>query len=279
MVDYRIDKLKLANMYKLGDSTLTLSKKFNLSPSTIIYYLKKENVKLRSKKEALKIGFKLGRVRIKKHKISNYSRKLSPEKSYLIGVLCGDGYVDFSESRGTFQIGLQVTDKDFSQRFSNFIRKVYKIEPYKSLIFPRKKNWSLKYEIRLCSKEACLDIFNYGSFKTKNWRICKEIRNSSRKCKSLFLQGFFDSEGDIDVPTRRINLTSINPLGLQEIQQLLIEFNIKSSLVVFKVQGNRSAKFVLRIQDRKSIKEFYENIGFGIGRKNREVQKLVDLYN
>jgi intein-encoded DNA endonuclease-like protein len=270
---------RICELYKKGESTCTLSKKFGIAHTTIFYHLKKNHVNLRSKSEALKIGFKFGRVKIRKHEIPNSSKKLTPQKGYLLGVICGDGYIDFDEKRRRFQVSLQTIDKEFALEFGNSIKHIYKINPSLSVIKPPKgKNWSVKYQMRVCSKNVCLDILNYGVFKTENWKVPFEIKKSNSICKLKFLQGFYDSEGDVDEKYNRVGLTSTNLTGLQEIQSILNEFSIRSSLLEQKTYGNRKHKFVLRIQDRKSIEIFNRKIKFMIKRRQKALRGILKKY-
>jgi len=269
---------QICELYKNGESMCTLSKRFGVANTTIWYHLKKNGIPVRSKSESLKLGFKLGRVKIRKHEIPKSSIKITPQKSYLLGVLCGDGYIDFSDRRGTFQVGLQTIDKEFALKFGRALEYVYKITPSFSSIVPKNENWSKKYQIRICSKNTCLDILNYNSFKTENWRVPVEIKKSNKICKSQFLKGFFDSEGYVDKKSRRIGVTSINHLGLQKIRNMLLEFKIRSSIKEHKVYGNRRFLFVLDIHDRKSIEIFYRKIGFTIDRKQKALKNILKSY-
>jgi intein-encoded DNA endonuclease-like protein len=265
-------------LYRKGESTCVLSKKFNVRSTSIIYQLRKHRVRLRSRSEALKIGFKMGRVKIQKHEIPFSSKIIIPQKSYLIGVLCGDGYIDFSPKRQTFQVGLQAIDKEFVAKFGDCIKFVYNIEPAYSKIKPKNKNWSIKYQARACSKNICLDLLNYSTFKRECWKTPAEIKKSSYANKCWFLRGFYDSEGDVDEKYYRLGLTSINLLGLQEIKNILNELGIRSSLLERKIYANRKRAFVLRIQDRKSIQTFYNKIGFTIYRKQQSLKRILKSY-
>jgi intein-encoded DNA endonuclease-like protein len=269
---------QICKLYKRGESTWTLSKQFSVGHTTILYHLKKNHITLRSKSESLKIGFKFGRVKIRKHKIPSSSMKITPQKSYLLGVLCGDGFIDFSQKRRTFHVGLVAKDKEFVLKFRNAIKHIYKINSSISVLKPRNKNWSIMYQTRACSKNICLDILKYGSFKTENWKVPIEIKKSTPVCKHCFLRGFYDSEGDVDEKYHRVGLTSINSVGLKEVQNFLNELGIRNSFLEQKTYGNRKYKFILRIQDRKSLEMFCRKIGFTIERKQKALQKILKNY-
>jgi intein-encoded DNA endonuclease-like protein len=116
----------------------------------------------------------------------------------------------------------------------------------------------------------------YGkSFRTKEWLVPKLICKSSLRLQSSFLQGFFDSEGDVDKNSRRIGGTSSNLEGLKNIESLLHNFGIRTSIT------KQSKKFIytLRIQDRKSVEIFNKYIGFTITRKQKILKQLVGSYS
>jgi len=49
--------------------------------------------------------------------------KLTVEKAYIFGVLCGDGYLSTNNL-----IGLKVTDLDFAEEFARCMKEVYGLE-------------------------------------------------------------------------------------------------------------------------------------------------------
>jgi len=257
----KVDSNLIKKLYFQGESTHTIAKLLNISHSTVMWHTKKLNISLRTKSEANKLAFKIGRLKVNKHLIPESSRFLTKEKAYILGVLCGDGYVSFYPNIGTYQICLQTVDKEFADEFDSCLQKVYVIKPYRKKIIVNKANWNDKFEVRLCSKEACSDILSIGSFKTKIWFVPKIIKESSLQTQASFLKGIFDSEGSVETNGKRINLTSTNLKGLKEIESLLCNFDIKSKI------NKQTRASNLRIQDKNSIDNFKQNIGFTIKRK------------
>ena len=258
-------------LYLQGESSHSIAKKFNLNKNTVLFYLKKVNLQRRSKSVAAKLGVQKGRIPIKKHKISASSQKLTPDKAYVLGVLAGDGWLWYKKKVRTYQVGFEATDRDFAIQFFNSLRNVYKIKPsFKK----RKRNvsrWKDLYSIKLCSKEACDDLLKYDSksFKTKKWRVPFIIKRASPILKSRYLKGFFDSEGSVDLSTKRVVGTSSNIKGLKEIQILLFNLGIKSAI-------NKSTKsFNLKIRDSKSISLFSKKVNFSIKRKANRLKRLT----
>lgn len=100
-------------LYEKGESTVGIAKVFGVSPATVWRYLRKGGIDVRTKSEAAKLGVKVGRIKIRKHTIPYSSKTLTKEKAYLMGVLCGDGYLSHVPTKGSYYIGLQAIDKEF----------------------------------------------------------------------------------------------------------------------------------------------------------------------
>lgn len=220
------------------------------------------------------------KVPITYNKIPKSSKKMTKFKAYLLGVLCGDGYLYFNPDLQIYQIALQAVDKDFVILFQKYLEKVYHLKVPLSMIKSKNKNWNIKYQARLCSKIACLDLLAISnSYRTEKWVVPNKILKSSKIIKSYFLKGFYDSEGNVDIKSKRISLTSINEKGLKQIRNILYEFGIRSTITKRnKVKGNRNPICNLQIHDRKSVACFFKKIFFGMQRKNRSLQILVNCY-
>ncbi len=108
-------------------AAIKLRKKFGWGPKKISFYLSKKGITategaiggwIYKKRKPFK------EVIIKK--IPKKSKKLTEEKAYLLGVLCGDGYLTTG-----YRIGLGVTDEDFNEEFRRCIKEVYNREKNK----------------------------------------------------------------------------------------------------------------------------------------------------
>jgi len=91
----------------------------------------------------------------------------------------------------------------------------------------------------------------------------------------MFIKGFADSEGSVKNRhrNRELILCSGNLNGLKEIQQLLQNLSIGSSFT-----RRRDKVFSLRISDYKSLKIFFEQIGFVIKRKQEKLEAGLARY-
>jgi len=207
----------------------------------------------------------------KPHRIPMSSKFLTTEKSYILGTLCGDGYV----STG-YRIGLEVCDKEFADYFQSCLEKVYGLKGNRSERVRVKKK---HYIVTLVSKAVVEDLLGYTfSFKSKEWKIPHQIKNSSRKIKAAFIKGFADSEGNVRFRRNgfgEIGLTSGNGNSLSSLQEMLLnDFGINSR---FKIRKSKTV-FVLYIGDYNSLVLFNINIGFVIKRKSYVLIMVLKSY-
>ncbi len=264
---------EIKNMYINGESGHTIARKFDIHYSTVYDCLKRNDVKVRSIKDAGVLASSKGRIF--KHKILPSHVKMTTEKSYILGVICGDGYVHCTKNK-SYQTSLQAIDKDFVLEFANSLKRVYGLEIPINKVKISTPNWNDKWQARVCCKEIFNDILKHGSLKMNTWRIPKIILNSSKEVKCGFLRGFFDSEAHVDSTYRKITAVSINEIGLKEVKKLLSSLSIDSNLRKTKKYGNRKDCFSLTISGRNNLLNYCNGIGFSIKRKQ---MKLNDIIN
>lgn len=247
----------LYNLYitqKLSASTI--AKKFRVSTIIVINWLNKYNVKTRTHTESMntyKIKEELANLRLKRP--TKKHENLSSEKSYILGVLCGDGYIDKKVIR------LEIRkDEEFIKEFSECIEKVYGLKyEYK---YYKKRN---TFVLAISNMTMCKDLNKYGNFRTKTWNVPLEILNSNKEVMAKFLKGFYDSEGS--VTKYSISLASINKKGILEISRLLKRLNIKSKVKNYNYP-------TILIGRRENIMLFKEGVGFTIKRKQERLEGM-----
>jgi intein-encoded DNA endonuclease-like protein len=266
---------QIAKLYLKGESSLSISRNLKIPVRTIITHLHMNNVNVRTPKEATSLALKTGRLKVKLTEISKMSHRLTKNKAYILGVLCGDGWIYYNNKspKQTYQVGLDATNKDFVNKFSNCLYKVYGLKARRTKRKRRNVNWQIIFVSKICSKKVCDDLLLLGSFKTKIWRIPKKIFNAKPKIKASFLEGFFDSEGCVDKYTRRITGSSINNSGLQDVQNLLNSFKIRN-----KIRFSKSRIYNIVIEDRKSMECFANHIRFSINYKQLRLEEVLNSY-
>jgi len=247
-----------------------IAKLMNTDTGTVFHRLRGMGVKIRGYSESHKLKTYAGLKSIK-------NCGLTPEKAYILGVLCGDGWISYGNRY--YCIGLRCIDKDFVEEFRRNIKIVYGANCKIRLVQPRNKNWSNQYVSCLFSKLACEDILSYGNFKGHNWRVPAEILNSKNiGLIGDFLRGFYDSEGHVNSRWYTLKATTSNKEGFLEILSLLKKLKIH---YITKLKKRRLAKhklgYEVLITGSDSYKIFKEYVGFSIKRKQDNLLKLQNI--
>jgi len=201
---------------------------------------------------------------------------------YVLGVLVGDGNVSFLHKRRTCGvIELNTTDKDFATIFYYAVRKWTGKAPkfYRSFrrVFGRYYSY---YDVRLNDTSLVRFLLRIGKYHTRDWIIPEIVRESP----SAFLKGFFDSEGDVTLYLKHssyrypcVRASSVNKEGILQIQQLLQNLKITSSLFEEHLKRPKGYTFYrIRIKGVKPILRFCEKVGFLLPSK---INKLHNLMN
>jgi len=199
-------------------------------------------------------------------KIPKSSKSLTANKSYLLGVICGDGYVNYKG----YYISLETVTENFIRKFQESLISVYG-KDFCGTIKPTCRG---KKRIIVCGKEMTEDIRKYlpvkGSF---CWRIPKEIMKGSKKHKISFLQGFFDSEGSVH-EKYSIEMFSSNKKGLIDIKNLLNSLEIKTS----KIRCRTKNRYVVYITGKENIVKFINMVGTNIPNRLNRMRNLLLRY-
>lgn len=258
-------KIRLSNedLYELyigqNLSASKIANKFEVSTIIVIRWLKSYDIKVRTHTESmntLSIKNELADLKFKRPTIDDY-HILTPEKAYILGVLCGDGYIDKR------RIFLEIRkDEEFIKEFSNCMEKVYGLK-YK-YVYKVKRNTFL---FNISAMVIAKDLLRYGDFKTFSWNVPEDVLHSENKeVIAYYLRGMFDSEGSIN--TYYITLTSCSYNGLIGMSQLLAKLGIEN-----KIKKGRYSK--LSISRKRNLKLFRDFIGFTIKRK---MERLYTTY-
>ena len=202
-------------------------------------------------------------------KIPNSAKILTPNKSYLLGVICGDGYINYKG----YYVSLETITIEFIRKFQERFTKVYGPD-FCGSISPTCNG---KQRIVICGKEMTEDIKNYlpvkGSF---CWKMPEAIKMANEECKINFLRGFFDSEGSVN-KRYSLEIHSSNKIGLNEIKELLKDINIKTSEIKSKIKINKP-RYVIYITGKKNIVRFISIIGTNIPHRLNEMKNLLLRY-
>jgi intein-encoded DNA endonuclease-like protein len=259
---------KIKELYSRGLSSRAVGCKLGISHARVLQLLDKEYAPRRS---------------ITKLIPNPYYKKLTKERAYILGVMCGDGCVfsgDAHKKQWTYKnyiVHLSVKDKDFIDEFIKCVKSVYGITP--SLYFRNRNNknkkWSNIWVAKITRKLIYEDLNSY-SFGCKSWCVPKEIVNCKKKdVVGHFLRGFYDSEGSVTQGPRSFTLSicSINKKALVQVKKLINGFGISTS----RIYNNRPGLFNIAICGNKNLEIFLKKIGFSIKRKQDKIKKRLGV--
>ncbi len=178
--------------------------------------------------------------------------EIGEDLGYLLGLLVGDG-------SGTYKETFTLTTKDLSiaDDFKRIISALFGCEV--------KYNAShLAYRVHGKQIRSFLNHIGFGYEKSELKSVPKIIFSSPKKVVIAFLQGLFDTDGYAANRQAKVFLTSTSKLLVQEIQMLLLNFGIVSSI---KPKPTKClTAYNLSIYGADAI-TFHEKIGFRLERK------------
>ncbi len=252
-------KKELYNFYiKQKISSERLAKKYKVSTIIVINWLKSYNISVRTHKESMNTDL------IKKE-LSNQKlirpvkpyKKLSPEKAYVLGVLCGDAHINPKSIR--FEIRY---DEEFTKEFAKCIKKIYGIK-YNYYYYKPRNSYVLYVSSQIISK----DLMRYGDFNTYTWVTPKSILNSNDiKIIGNYLKGLFDSEGYVG--PNYVSMSSISN-GIKDLPSLLNKLKINSKIYKY------GKYYSLGIRKQENLKKFQKLVNFIIIRKKEKLNLIT----
>jgi len=218
----------------------------------------------------------------KKHcplgKVNKFDDRPSPELSYIIGVILGDGFKRF-DGKG-YLLRLAVDDKEFAEEFGKCLAKVLGRKPYKPYWNKKPKQWIV----------AGCSILLY-KFLDKPLEELKPCIEYSKNTISAFLRALFDGEGSMHVNAkyymRTLRLYNTNEELLNYAKYLLKKyFKINATgphlarkkgeviNIVGVIRKTKKDYYYLYIH-AKSLSDFCKYIGFTIERKQKRLIRAI----
>lgn len=177
----------------------------------------------------------------------------------LYGYLIGDGCLTL-DSRILFtNVGDSILDnyqRIMTEKFA--VKKISKLR-------------SNKYDYAIDDKylRKYLEIVGLKQVRSYDKQVPVKIFECSKKVVSKFLRGLFDTDGTVDC--KIVSLTSVSKKLVHQVQNLLLNFGIISSIYNKKTRSKFGHCYTLTISGN-NIPLFNHCIGFGLERK----QKLLD---
>ncbi len=257
----RPNKKELYELYiKQKQSAQRLARTYNVSTIIVINWLRSYNINPRTHLESMNtpnIKEELKGKRLRRP-TKDFS-KLTSEKAYILGVLCGDGYI----RPGAIRLEIRY-DEEFIKRFTECINTVYGLD-FRYKYYEKKNSFVMSITSEIISK----DLLRYGKFGAFEWGVPKEVVTSnSLDITSNFLEGMYDSEGTVG--RSAIVLTSVSKKGVYGMCKLLKRLGIKSKVSIYKEKY-----YYLYIFRKERFKIYREKIGFTIKRKQEKLDSIL----
>lgn len=253
----------------------------NMTDRELAKTLKRKLANLRKKRHNM--GLRRYKINVLKSCRKNIIRRLTLEKSYILGVILGDGYV----VPKCYRIGLYVKDREFAKKFRKCIINVYgkcsinKFHDKDRLVKTNGKTYLYKnktyFTSQIHSKKACKDIMKYLS--TGNPTPTEILNSNNKEIIISFLEGLYDSEGSISSKkyrgfiARRIVFYNKDYRLIQNVITLLEKLNIRPSKPTI---SKYSGVYSLQTSAKKSVLNFCNNIHLSIPKKQMELNILKE---
>jgi len=209
------------------------------------------------------------------HKPAGYSQinlHPSPEFSYFLGALIGDGNVRRIIHNYKYETRLRVQDYDFAKTFAICVSK----------FLNKKIRIGKERDLTRCGERHLVAIYNKQLWEFLTSKSIKELIKIGKKFPTEFLRGIFDAEGFVS--HKQVGLANTNLKLLKEVQYLLLEiFRIRSKIRLQIKKGKKvrirgklysaNKNVYILLLNRKDSKKFAKNIGFSIKRKQSKLEE------
>ncbi len=258
--EYKKEIIELLNS---GLPIYKISRELKINYNEVRLFLKKEL----SKKE---YSF----IRASNRMLQDRSKKLTPELSYIIGVMYGDGHFDSKDSAAQIRLGAK--DKDFVDYFSDILYIWSRKQPSRSILVKNNKPY---YECYLCFKDAAIFLKNFLGNRKEIPGPIYDINN--KKNIIMFVKGFCDSEGTFFSGkysgTLKISNQKYYVLNQTKILMEKLGFDSKKLRIVFDKKSANGNVYVLKIHYKCQLYLFNKIIGFTIQRKQHRLEKFLKI--
>lgn len=215
---------------------------------------------------------------------TNTNQTINSQITYFIGAMLGDGNSGATKEKNIIYYNSNPTiisaDKEIFE-------EIAKACDYLKINCKQCTNFYGTDYIKLPKTKWLREfLINVGVEKGQNKYICNKIKQLGKdKIKSL-LQGLFDTDGCFE-KRGQISFSNSSYKLVKDIQRLLLLFGVVSrirtkkpgKIKIYKKEYKTKKSWEISIANKKSILNFYENIGFRIKRKQHGLEILIDKLN
>ena len=204
--------------------------------------------------------------------------------SYFLGLMLGDGYsgAELKVDEVIFKGTAAFVNKD-----EELLSAVYDVCNTLNLSCNKNINAYGTTQIALSKKLWFREFLaRSGVVKGSDKHISKKLMEMNRENIANLLRGLFDSDGYVNT-SRNVGFSNISIQLVKQVQKLLLRFGIVS-----RIRERKPGKISLRsreyatkksyeliIGNKNCLRDFYEYIGFGLPRKRKSLEKIINRIN
>lgn len=214
--------------------------------------------------------------------------ELTPELSYLFGLITGDGCVSVDKTGRKNRVMFTSGDEELIDKFKELMLK------YFNLKHTDENGKNRAPQVGYYCKKLVEFLLLCGFTKTNalDKKIPDVIKKSSKECFISFVRGLMDTDGCCYVQTHKhgyshceIALNTSSKQLAKEVQSLFLNLGIMSNLAISSKAGRKklmgrdvesvcSDAYKVRITGVENIINYNDVISFGLNRK----KELLDVY-
>lgn len=215
------------------------------------------------------------------YNISSDKNLIEIEEARMLGLLLSEGYIHKKLNR----IGFNNKDNKLLDEMKGYMEKYFQTYVGKNKMTKPEDSWALTIH----SKENLYNWIDKYDLKQYSWNIVvpRVVLQSSLETQKEFLRYLFEGNGSISrkmdkrpnrLPTYLITYTSASRTMLEQIQTMLLQFGIYSSIIKDGHKNREHECYNLSIKGKENIKAFYEKIGFVSERKQGLLKEAYNEY-
>lgn len=196
--------------------------------------------------------------------------KLTKELARILAHLFGDGCLIINK-RGHYNCQYYNQSKELRELFKKDAKQIFgDIQMHEAV------NKNTPY-IFLPAPVSIIMLQLVPTFNSKLSKVPEFIKNASEDIKKEFIKAFFDDEASVSYrpPSRYIELTLSNKIFLEDIKELLKEFNIKTSKIHERLYKKKYPAFCFYIMNYNNIYNFWSSIGFYHPKKIEKLSQII----
>jgi ATP-dependent metalloprotease FtsH len=261
------EKIAASHWYNLGkQKTIEITSQNGISlegtPEHPVVIINKEGDLKFKKLEDIKLGDIL--VINYNHQVFGNYRILPDKKTaYLLGLILGDGGLSIKNR-------VYFSSKD--RELVNFVREYFK--KYFGLLL--QKTPARKYDWFICDWRVKEKLREWGISDSyaRGKEIPKSIMFGPKEYQVEFIKGLFDTDGSVNSKYSAIQIGSSSKNLISQLQVLLLNLGIVSR--TRKKHSNQTGEYYHYLEITGDFCEnFAKEIGFGLKRKQKELQKIL----